>query len=376
MSLDSTSVGSDDRMMYQKSLIDLMSSLCGILHMLDSYLGRKFPLASGSVTYWPVLIQRRNIELLAIMLVNMATEKNNIPQGWYKASSQLRRVSGPHNLHFLTSSNSHTQLMECRSVSIRDLRYRDINELLFKLTSSFDRYAGKNSLMIVSRATNQADIFRSIRNKPGSHVMSFDEFQQAGQQNIASSVADERPLAISQPGDSDRHAKEQEKAVVFLQRLWRAKIPILQRLRAWQQSPEGQAVTQYQALTETAPYRLLARALLTGQGVKITLQLKELESSHTSRHGDMMSLLDRPGDLSVEAHEMLDSTFTKLYVADNDIKDILRRFSDTNLAVLVRDGNIYTLEQLIKDILAKVEEIDRAMKHIGETIEALSRRGG
>ena len=320
-----TAVNFQQRSIYRDSLLILLSAYLELLEFADTSLreAKKFHVCGRE--YPSRILQQRNCELLAVIMVNLLAVRTLCPQD------------------IKTPWGAMVQIFELPTVKVNSLNHKvgNENELRNKLLESHRRYQGKNPLVILN-------LLDGLSHHP------FAVFQKANglaSESLAtirkSAVPTQTPGPKTNEGISREASVEQAatdiKAAQRIWIFWQKYSPRLRARKAFADTPYGRLMAKLHSLSGSCS--LKTRCILFCHGSEVIPLLDPLGSSIAVLKKRALLQLDTAG---VESSEGLDIVLE----AATELGEALRlhheRLNDDSLRSLVQTETSNDLEGLLK----------------------------
>ena len=336
-----------ERYTYRSALVLLLKSFVGLLRWLDDPLrdGKKFVL--GGRQYPTRMLQQRNCELLAIILVNLLA----IP------------VLCPPDIRSL--SQTVLKVFELPTVKINHLKHisGNIVDLQNKLLASHERYQGKNPLFVVKVLDVQTHHFLPFQKSHGIASESLANLRT----RLMTSEPTDKVGTPSDHEDAEQVAKE-NKAALCIQDYWRRYSPRLRARRDFANTEQGRTIGKFQSLSNGASFKI--RYILLDLGIPCLLQLGTLSSSVLDLKKRTFSLLDIA---SSDDSETLDTVLDALAKLEEGIQTHHEQSSDEALGALVKTKDEEGLRALLQGELQQMAEEENTVGDLGKTLDGVSK---
>jgi hypothetical protein len=248
-------------------------------------------------------------------------------------------------------------------------RFEDLSEIFAR---SFQIYNGKDSLIIVTRGSNDnkekdfpASYFylqsKSIKVAPFTSIRPQHFGNSPESLDSKASVA---PKTQAAPEADDEQRQRETTAAVQIQAMWRRRWPRIRDRRTFLATPFAKTVTHVLSLSDALPQdrKIKIRAVLVADGVDLLVELDRLESTLTELHARATSRLE---EMSVESLEVLDVILFRLGAHESNLKEGLQVLGDENLLHLIHKCAVKDIERLVM----KVGDIVQSIKGGVEAIE-------
>ena len=337
----------DERYTYRSALVLLLKSFVGLLRWLDEPLrdGKKFFL--GGRPYPTRILQQRNCELLAIILMNLLA----MP------------VLCPPDIRSL--SQAVLEIFELPTVKVNHLKHisGNIVDLQNKLLASHERYQAKNPLFVVNVMDVQTHHFLPFQK---SHGIASDSLANLRTRFMTSEPTNNVEIP-SDNEDAEQVAKE-NKAALCIQDYWRRYRPRLRARRDFAGTEQGRTIGKLQSLSNGASFKI--RYILLDLGIPCLLQLGTLSSSVLDLKKRTFSFLDTA---SSDDSETLDTVLDALAKLEEGIKTHREQLSDEALGALVKTKDEKELRALLQGELQQMAEEENTMSDLGKTLDAVSK---
>ena len=334
------------RCTFRDALILLLREFVALLKWLNDSLPADGRFYVCGTWYHSRILQQRNVELLAIILVNLVQISSLRPQSLVHHWGDVVKVF---------------QLPTMKAWHL-DHGIGNYTELQTKLLGSRTRYWNKNPLIII--------------NVVDSHSHSFDKLQQLHKlkseslTNLRKRYISTIPSENSANPGAGQGAKE-EQAVACIQRHWRHHGPgIIARHKArdaFASTEIGRAVTKLQSIGKATALKI--RCSLLHYGVDCLVQLNSLTEKVAGMRKRAFDYLDSD---TVEQHETLG---TVLEAAEN-LGDAVRahheRTSDQALASLVTTEGEGGIKELLVDEMVQMSREEVKAEEMFDILKGMS----
>ena len=329
-----------DIYVYQSCFLRITFSIRRILDLMDNALRQGFELKVGGRPYPSLLLTHRNVELLAIAVINLA--KSSIqPCGF---GVELRAAK-----EYINFRASH-------------LRYSTEDILCKKLNSSFALYEDKNSLIVV-QDTKKRHAFTSIQEDLRLKSLSWEDIQASNpvpNQSPSTNVGN----STGQPPD------EESKAVEVIRRFWKARWPELQEHRRFMQTSLGKVVGELINLSTRLSAPLRTRALLVSDGVDIRLKLPLIEERLSETKKKTFTCIENV-TVSAHASDAIGDCMDRLDSVDRRLKMAANQVSDDHFRVLIENRHLRRLEGVLVEVRDVLEELEDEMERIHGLVDGI-----
>ncbi|KAH0558794.1 hypothetical protein GP486_004562 [Trichoglossum hirsutum] len=363
-----------EKTIYQESLQLLLSKFCRLLWHLEQAFSRsphdQFSFRFGSSLYPRHFLQRRNAELLAVILINL----NNIcpyVRGFANAFRDVREVVG---FRFLES---------------RHLIFPTVPILAENLSRSFSAYTGKNSLLVVTSDTTRGEVT--------SYPPAYANLEKFGVRTIGLGEATnvQRPqretttrsylvpggdVATAADDDNEKYSPRDIESASRIQKFWRRFSPRLKDLRLWRKDPYalcvdffitlGKTVASKSNCITTPRQRLEIRLALVTDGVNLQLELTKLEVRIKDLRDRTTAILEND-NMSFEQMKGIDDISEDLRKIEERLENAKDSMAEDVLGELVRKGVVREVKKGLGDVECCVVDVDAGVKRVSGMIGSL-----
>lgn len=332
----------DQRSVYRDALVFLIKAFVELLTWIDNNLqpGQSFVVCGRG--YHTRLLQQRNAELLALILVNFP--------------SSLR----PRDFNSLWQAV--VQVFGLRSVKARHLEHRlgNIDELRSKLLASHLKYHEKNPLLILN--------ITDVRPHP---FVSFQKSHKLDSENLATlrnQLTSTAPFSdVISSSDPDRVTKEQE-AALCIQRHWHKFGPRIAKRRLFATTKRGRIIVKVQTLVHGASLRV--RVLVSHLGVEALLTISAL----ILQVAELQRLVSTKFDtVSSENFEAFDAVLKVVREMEASMATHHKLLSDANLDNMIRANDEKGLKEMLQGELDKMASEEVEVVKLVETLHGFSK---
>ncbi|KAG7005395.1 UvrD-like helicase ATP-binding domain-containing protein [Physcia stellaris] len=322
------------RSVYRDALVMLLQAFIELLKFINTPLeaGKKFLLCGRE--YPTRILQQRNCELLAIIVVNLLAVPALCPPGMIRSHWEAM-----------------IRIFELPTVKAHHLVHKvgDINELRKLLMESHQRYQGKNPLLIVN-------ILDGMSPHP------FTAFQRAnGLSNESLATIRKTVASIETPGSKSNEANAAEtnaeqaardiNAARRIWTFWQKLSPRLRARKAFAATANGRLISKLDSLSKSCSPKL--RHILFSYGSEVFPLLNSLDYSISALKKRALLQLDTAG---VECSEALDIVLEAVTVLGEKLRLHHERLSDESVQSLIRTKDGDGLLELLKAEVASMGE--------------------
>ena len=340
---------------YQDCLIGLLEVSCKVFRRFNEIPQPGIKLLCSGESHHPLLLRQRNSDLLAIVIANLASAcPTRIAELWNTAKG----------------------VFEYSFVRAYHLKTSDPAEIAPKLASSFSRYNGKDSLIVVIKDRKKRSPYYKIQQHYGLSSLLFDQLRPqiptpVPAQDFAEFSATSADLS------HEEYTKFETQAASKIQDFWRAYSHKLKNRRLYMQLPEARAIAHFISLGAECPPTLnfiggLAfREVLISKGVAMSLRLALARGVLSSSQKDAMECLDK-AEMSMGLLESVDDVLCRNLQADTLLRKAEERMLDKRILEVVKVGVLSILEeemQVVEDIVVAAEKI---LTETSEILDAAS----
>ena len=336
----------EQRCTCRDSLVLLLTTFIELLQWLNEPPQADADFCTGSRFYPRRILQQRNAELLAVIIINLRAIPSLWTQGlvpiWEDVVKvfQLPTVRATHLVHTVNNGT----------------------DLTAKLLLSHSRYLDKNPMVILSITTVQRHPFTDLQK---SHKLRGETIR-ALRDHFASTV----PSESSASPDTDQIAAE-EKAVVCIQRHWRKYGPQLQARNktrnTFAKTALGRTVAMLQAFSKGSGLR--TRFNLIHYGVDCFLQLDDLIERVSDLRKRTMDWLENATFDQSGTHEDLLKAAGELGEA---MKAHRERVNDEVLGVLARGNDEEGIKELFTWETTQMVDEEAKLRRLCHTLDSMS----
>nr|ANM86516.1 hypothetical protein [Cladonia uncialis subsp. uncialis]AUW31320.1 hypothetical protein [Cladonia uncialis subsp. uncialis] len=291
--------------------------------------------------YDRILLQQRNLELLAIILINLSGNERGFGQAWGK----FRMV------------------LKCRSVGSTHFDHKNIEELAWKLAQSFEKYGDKNKILIVSKQATHDHVLRKLRKHPSVKEVGLDSIWQNLPQRISSNATTEGPLSVPAIDQVTQYTTEELEAVVKIREFWRKRLPSLLQRRKYLSTREGQFFRRHSSICASHRSTPKVYIALLSSGVQVSLKVDGVQDSLQDRHESIMRHIVR-ADPSEDTYEALDGCLQRVGNLKSELKSQASRMSASCLSEVLEKGDLRELRQILDAVEASTAAAESGLAQI------------
>ncbi|KAL9045188.1 MAG: hypothetical protein Q9214_001735 [Letrouitia sp. 1 TL-2023] len=252
------------------------------------------------------------------------------------------------------------------------LQYSDLKNLVYKLPNSFEKYQGKDALVLVRRdADIHVPMLSSLQADSRVKKMSFDEL-------LVYCQAFGLPKTAETASLGSDYTSEVIETVRKLQLRWRKVVcpRILQR-RAFLQTLEGQTCERFVRLAKDCNASIGISSLLVADGVQLKLRLHRLQEKPQQLRAAVGKLAEKI-DVSTEAlvapeGKSIDKALESLQFIEGDIKGAASRLADEALMRAIESPVIGEVWGLLEAAERMLVESGKRLKEVEKAIKAMSK---
>ena len=342
----SATLDSEQRFAYRDALLLLITTFIELLQKLNGPLQADASFHSHGCGYPSRILQQRNAELLAIIIVNLSAIRDLRPLDFNKYSQaankafQLHTVRAWHLEHGLGKTY--------------DLRV--------KLLGSLSRYQGKNPLTILNIADAHPHPFKKFQELHKLQIVNLTALR-----NNSHSISPSDKSAVS---DAEKSVRE-EKAVVCIQRRWRHHGPgLIARHRAratFADTNVGRAIVRLRVLGKEL--ELKTRYRLVYYGVECLVRSDRLTADISSIRKAAIKRLD---SATFEQSKALENVLEMARKLDDSLKGHQNQLSDQALGSLVRMNNDTALKELLMNENSQMAKEEAEVKDLSNLLNGMS----
>ncbi|KAI9674244.1 MAG: hypothetical protein M1829_003791 [Trizodia sp. TS-e1964] len=226
-------------------IFELMRDFARIISKLDPFVSPEIfkGFRSGTRTYPSRLLQRRNVELLSVAIINLVAtgiDLLNVNRAWTEVS----------------------KVFEIRFLGADYLQHKTISELVEKLVKSYSVYEGKDAIKLI-KTTTESHHFEGILRKLGIQVL--------GLESILSTISRLRDPTPAQPvvEATEEYSESHIQAVCKIQRFWRHTYPRVREERKLMKTSQGRLIVQFKPIFREHSVSDVMRDLITSKGFKL-----------------------------------------------------------------------------------------------------------
>ena len=345
----------DSTFKYQQCLTKLTQAFCKVLHRFNELPHPDIELLCSGKTHHSLLLRRRNAELVALVIANLAPHP---PTGFVELWTTVKEV------------------FEYDFVRAYYLKDPKPTKVALKLALSFSRYNGKDALLVVTKDPKKGSPFSELEHQPGVKTVLFEEL-----------CPTTPTLAVPQPSDglspsttADALKEEctpaESEAIIKIQRVWRACSSKIERRRSYVSTPEYCATARlfnsstHCPATTTLGDRRAIRKLLVFQGVSLSLRLLAFQGLLSSLQTDSMAIVENV-EASVGVYESIDTALGLNREAEALLDEAEREISDERLKEMVKRGLLHKLEDSMEKTEAVLVKAEGCLKESREILDAI-----
>ena len=371
----------DDKYRVQGCLVQLAKNFCHILSRMNlAAQPRDFLVCSGN-THPSLLLRHRNAELVAILLVNLASQLPNGFNDLWLQAQQVRILENDLSPQSLTLLR---QVFELDFVRASHLKCRYPVDLEQKLAPTLAKHNGKNALVVVVKDRKKGPIFSNLEGQPGVKTVPFDHlFPPAPTSTVTQTPTGQNahttPPANAEEGTHNQYSAAETEAMIKIQQLGRSVSLKIKKRRSYIPIPECRALARFFNLCPTIPTvpkanQKAIRKLLLSQAVALSLRLDAAKAQLAKVQEDTMTLIE-----NVLIVEGVDKSVDDILCRNREVESLMgkaeRNLSDQVIKDMVATGDLVALEKTMKeDVRGAIVEAERLMSETGEMIEAVSRK--
>lgn len=331
----------DQRQAYRDTIILLLKAFVELLRWLHeplqvergfSHCGREFPIR---------LLQQRNSECLAIILVNLLTIGQLPPE-----------ILEPH----WHAVNEIFGLSTVKAYHLKHTVGRE-KELQSKLLESHNRYHGKNPLCIISVTEVQIHPFTSFQR---AHNLAHENLSTLRTQHVTTKPSKPTTLSDTEQAAQEAIAKE---AASCIWAHWQKYGLRLKDRKAFANTEKGRIILKLQTISVGAPFKI--RCVLLYFGTECFTKLGPLGLLVADLRGRAFARLD---DASIEDSETLDTVLEAVGKLEEGLTAHHERLSDEILDSLIEENDVVRLKELLR---AEFEEMAMNEEEVASLSEIL-----
>lgn len=340
---------------YQQCLMELTKAFCDILRRLNEVPQPGITLLCSGKTHHALLLRQRQAELVAIVVANLAITQ---PKGF----SELWAIA--------------KEVFEYNFVRAYYLRSPTAFEITSKLASSFLKYHGKDSLIVVIKNRKKGSPFSALENQPSVRTVAFDQIcPPVATPAITHAPADMAPSTASN-SPHEEYTKIETEAASKIQTFWRSCSRKIKIRRSYMELPEARAITHFISLGAACPATLTfirataLRDVLISKGVAMSLRLAVARDTLSKLQGDAMACVEKV-EISTGFFESIDDIVHRNSQMEALLKQADEKMSDACIMKLVKTGVLPALEKAMKNVQNIVLEAEQGMLETRKSLDAV-----
>ena len=327
---------------YQSCFLKVMASFRHILYFLDEALHRGLKLEVGGRPYPSWILSRRNLELLAIAVINIVKSSTQLI-GFGKELAATRDFIG---------------------TRAGQLWYHTEDVLCEKLRDSFAIYGDKNSLVIITQEAGQRHAFADIQKKLCLKSLSWE--------GLSASQSASKQAAPTRGSSLTGQAPEKEvRAVEVIRRFWKSRWPKFQDRQSFMQKPMGKIVKALIDLATKDSATLPVRALLVSKGLKVRLGLPRVNGMLLETKKKTFMCVENAVQ-SIDLPESIEEVLDQLSEHQDKLKDAADKVSDKSLQVFFQNNHLYELGLVLTEVECMLEETEDMVEKARKIVDSIS----
>ena len=256
-----------------------------------------------------------------------------------------------------------TQVLKCRSVGSNQFDHTNIEELSWKIARSFEKYADKNKVLIVSRGATENHLFRKLRQHPSVEKIRLDSMTAILPERISTNAATAEALPIPGGNQPIEYTAGELKAVVKIKDFWRQHLPGLLQRRKYLSTPEGQIFKPYSNICAKRRSTPKIYIVLLSSGVEASLKVDAAQLSLQHQHESIMRHIVG-ADPSDNTYEALDGYLQRVGNLEIELKSQANRMSASCLSEMLEKGDLRKLRQVLNAVKASTAVAESGLAQI------------
>ena len=336
----------DQRCTFRDALLLLLKTFIDLLHRLNESLQNDAGFYVCGTWYHSRILQQRNAELLAVIMVNLAT------------------ISSLRPLNLMQYWGSMVKVFQLPTVKALQLDHAagKVTELQMKLLSSHARYRDKNPLIVLHVVDIHPHPFTKLQQSHKLHSHSLSTLQK----RYISVIPSANP---ANPG-IDQGARE-EKAAVCIQRHWRhhgrRTIARHSARDAFADTDVGRAVARLRAVGKGSGFK--SRYKLVYYGVDCLVRLDRLTADISDIRKRAINFLDTA---TFEQSEALESVLEVARTLGDGLKAHHNQMSEQALGSLIRLENDTAFKELLTRRITQIGEEEAKVNGLCRVFDSMS----
>lgn len=347
----------DSTLKYQKCLTELTQAFCSVLRRFNELPPPRFELLCNGKTHPSLLLRRRNAELVALVIANLAPDP---PAGFIELWTTVKKV------------------FEYDFVRAYYLRNPNPAKVALKLALSFSRYNGKDALLIVTKDPKKGSPFSELEHQPGVKTVLFEQLCPTTPILTNSYPSDGLSSSTAADALKEEYTPAETEAIIKIQRVWRSCSSKIGRRRSYISTPEYRATarlfnwsTHYPATTTLEDRRAIQK-LLVLQGVSLSLRLLASQELLSSLQTNSMAFIESV-EVSVGLYESIDMALCRNGEAAIFLDEAEGEMSDERLNELVKSGLLHNVEDSMEKTESVLVKAEGCLKESQEILDAMSK---
>ena len=255
------------------------------------------------------------------------------------------------------------QVLKRRSVGSNQFDHKNIDELSWKIARSFEKYADKNKVLIISRGATENHLFRKLRQHPSVEEVGLDSIRAILPQRISTTATNEEALPIPDGSQAIEYTAGELKAVIKIKDFWRQHLPALLQRRKYLSTPGGQIFKRYSNLCARRRSTPKLYIVLLSSGVEVTLKVDAVQVSLQLQHESIMRHIEG-ADPSEDAYEALDGSLQRVHNLESELKSQVSRMSASCLTEVLEKGDLRELRQILDVVKASTAAAESGLAQI------------
>lgn len=342
---------------YQQCLMELTKAFCGILRRLNEVPQPGITLLCKGNTHHALLLRQRNVELVAIVVANLAP---TTPVGFGDLWTIAKEV------------------FEYGFVRAYYMRSSTALEVAPKLVSSFSKYNGKNSLIVVIKDRKKGSHFSALERQPSVKTVAFDQICPVAKSPAATQASAQISPSTTLDSPQEEYTETEIEAASKIQDFWRCCSRKIKIRRSYMELPRARAIAHFISLGAESPAtltfvnKLAFRDTLISQGVAMSSRLADARETLFKLQEEAMTCAENV-EISSGSFESVDDALHRNGEVETLLKKAEETMSPEYMRGVVRMGVLTVLKKAMKDIGKLVAEAEREMLQTRKMIDQVSR---
>ena len=255
------------------------------------------------------------------------------------------------------------QVLKRRFVGSNHFNHMSIEELAWKLTQSFEKYADKNKVLIISRGATQNQLFHKLRYQPSVKEVRLNSIRQTLPQRISSNATTEAPLPLPGIDQVTQYTTEELEAVVKIREFWRKRLPSLLQRHKYLSTPEGQVFRRHSNICASHRSTPKVYIALLSSGVQVSLRVDVVLLSLQHQQERIMTNIEG-ADPSEDTYEALDGCLQRVLNLEFELRSQANRISSSRLSEVLDSGDLRKLRQVLNAVKASTAAAESGLAQV------------